>query len=149
MDKTEIRAIIMDCLAEYGVAKAIRPKPRPKPSRPTFYKPDMDVCYDTWVAQFGPVNYGRFAKAFAPVLHTMEARWVIEGIKSYGKRAHLDGKPQYYTPEKFVAASQHYILPCLPSNELTEAEAELLGPEMVASRFHAATLGLLSERARG
>lgn len=140
MERDELKAVILEALAEHDRAKQRAPaKPAPVISR----------LYDVWQAAFGPVAFARFARAMKPVTKMYQEAWVAEGIAAYGAEAMRTGKPQFYSPEKFASLAVHFILPVIPSSELTEKEAKFLGPEMVASRAHAETLGLLTDRARG
>lgn len=140
MTPAEVKAVVLEALAEFDRAK------RRQPAKPS---PVIANLYETWKQAFGPIAFARFAKAMKPVVAMYEPQWVETGIAAYGADAARSGKPQFYSPEKFASLAVHFILPAIPSNELTEKEAKFLGPEMVASRAHAETLGLLTDRARG
>lgn len=139
MERDELKAVILEALAEHDRERRKVPPP----------SLEMSALYEVWKQAFGPVTFGRFVKAFKPVLKMYDPQWIANGIDHYAADAARSGKPQFYTPEKFASLAVHFILPSIPSNELTEKEAKFLGPEMVASRAHAETLGLLTDRARG
>lgn len=90
---------------------------------------------------------GRLAKALTPLLALYNPEWIAKGIQYYAAEAHRENSMRYTSPEHFAGRASGYILPAIPSNELTEAEAALIG--MTESREHMATLGLLTDRARG
>lgn len=140
MTRDELKAVVLEALVEHDRAKKKKPARQPV---------EMDALYEVWKVSFGPVSYSRFVKAMKPVLAMYDPQWIATGIDFYAADAARSGKPQFYSPEKFASLAVHFILPVVPSNELTEKEAKLLGPDMVASRAHAETLGLLTDRARG
>lgn len=139
MTKDDVKAAVLEALAEHDLAKRKAAK----------VAPGLAPLYEVWKESFGPVAYSRFARALKPVSTMYREDWIAAGIRAYAADAARSGKPQFYSPEKFAGLAVHFILPLLPSNELTEKEARFLGPEMVASRNHADTLGLLTDRARG
>lgn len=150
LTRDEIREIVMDCLKDYGVAKAIkRRKPVADLVASTSIGPDIYALSRVWLDCIGHVEIGRFGKAVKPLLDIYNAKWIEVGVRAYASELHREGKVRYASPESFAGRATGYILPALPANELTEREAELLGQDVVTVRNHAAAMGLLSERARG
>ena len=150
MTRDEIREIVMDCLKDYGVAKAIkRRKPPADLVASASIGPDIYALSRVWLDCIGHVEIGRFGKAVKPLLDVYQVKWIEAGIRTYAAGLHRENGIRYASPENFASRASGHILPAVPSNELTEKEAELLGPEMVTSREHSAALGLLTDRARG
>lgn len=147
MERDEIREIVMDCLKDYGVAKAIKRKKPVVDAAPV--AADIYALSRVWLDCIGSVDTGRFGKAVKPLLLVYDAKWIEAGIRAYAKGLHQDNGIRYASPENFAGRASGYILPIIPSNELTECEAELLGLDMVTARNHSAAMNLLSDRARG
>ena len=150
MTRDEIREIVMDCLKDYGVAKAIKRRKPPADLVASEQNGSEAVMLSRiWLACIGAVDTGRFIKAMKPLLAVYALDWIAKGIRSYATELHRENRIRYASPENFASRASGYILPELPANELTEREAELLGQDVVTVRNHAAAMGLLSERARG
>jgi len=152
LTRNEIKELILECLAVHDDRKKKRRK-RPAPIVTPETPPDAGahiyaLCL-IWSECVGVVPVGRIGKAFKPLLDHYDVAWIGQGVRLYAMELHRENKMRYASPEIFASKATGYILPAVPSNALTKREAELLGQEMVTAREHAATLGLLTERARG
>ncbi len=153
-ERLEFRDLILECLAVHETRKVkIRAK-QSKQLRQDLDEsiviaspPVVNAVWAAWVDNIGVTPYGRLAKALKPLFAQYDAKWIAEGIRAFAAESHREGRIKYASPENFASRAAGYILPAMPSNELTEREAALIG--MTESRDHAATLGLLTDRARG
>lgn len=151
MTRDDLKQLILECLAEYDVAKRVKRR-KPKADDLPVHTVDRKHIYalsHVWLDCIGAVDIGRIGKVFKPLLLVYHPDWIAEGIRHYAKERQRNNDIRYASPENFASRASGYILPVLPNNELTEQEAALLGPEMVAAREHANVMGLLTERARG
>lgn len=146
MDRNELRDLILECLAVHEerkprIKRKRKAAPDPDDPKPV---PHIYALSTVWLDCIGVVNIGRIGKAFKPLLDVYAVPWIERGIRAYAAELHRDDAMRYASPEAFASKATGY-----PSNELTEKEAAMLGQETVMQRAHAATLGLLTERARG
>lgn len=155
MDRDDLKALILECLAIHEDRKpkrksARKPKAAGEPliaTDPT--GPHIYALSHVWLECIGAVNIGRMHKALAPLLALYSEEWIAAGIRAYATEMQRTSGVRYASVENFASRATAYILPNIPNNALTEKEAALLGPEMVSAREHATVMGLLTERARG
>ena len=151
MDRNELKELILECLAVHEerkprIKRKRKAAPDPDDPKPV---PHIYALSTVWLDCIGAANIGRIGKAFKPLLEVYTPEWIELGIRAYAADLHRDDAIRYASPESFAGKASGFILRNIPSNELTEKEAKLLGQETVLQREHAATLGLLTERARG
>ena len=155
MERDDLKALILECLAIHEDRKPRRKRRTKAAETPLVaHAPDhlgqhIYALSHVWLECIGAVNIGRVGKALKPLLLVYQPEWIERGIRDYAAERQRSDDMRYASIENFASRASSYILRQLPNNELTEQEAALLGPEMVAAREHANVMGLLTERARG